>query len=92
MDDDLDDVEEIFTTGIGEVDEYVVVLMQLGKYLQKLWKMMMLVIFNSKTGLRGVRMWYLISLEEALPDSVDPLHSYQPLGSPFPCHPQLYIN
>ena len=41
MDDDLYDVEEIFTTGIGEVDEYVVVLMQLEKYLQKLRKLMM---------------------------------------------------
>ena len=40
MDDVLDDVEEIFTIGIGEVHEYVVVLMKLEKYVQKLWKMM----------------------------------------------------
>ena len=41
MDDVLDDVEEIFTIGIGEVHEYVVVLMKLdvedddGEYLQQ---------------------------------------------------------
>ena len=79
MDYVLDDVEEIFTIGIGEVDEYVVVLMKLEKYVQKLWKMMMMDIYNSTRR-------YLVSLEKALPDGVDPLHPSQPLGSPFPCH------
>ena len=55
MDDVEDDVEEIFTTGIGEVDDVVVVLVQLEQFLQKLWRMMMMNIYNSRRGLRRVR-------------------------------------
>ena len=77
----MDDVEEIFTTGIGGVDDVVVVLIKLEQYLQKLWRMMMMDIYNSRRGLRRVRTCYLVSLEKSLPYGLDPLHPSQPLGS-----------